>query len=231
MFGDIGHGLILFLFGMYLCIFADSIKENKKSLIFNFIKVRYLIILMGFFAFYCGWIYNDFLSLPLPIFTSCYQEKSTKVIREDRNCVYPFGVDPVWRISKNELAFYNSYKMKISVIIGVIHMIFGIVLKGLNELHFKNKIGLFFEFLPQLCFFGILFGYMIVMIFIKWSIDWTKNTHNAPSLITQMLDIFLSFGKVVNKIYNIIFPCSIINLYGAEQKENQEYTFKKDFIK
>lgn len=62
MFGDVGHGLVLFLYGLYICI------SKTKELY----TLRYLIILMGFFSFYAGLIYNDYLSLSLNLFDSCY---------------------------------------------------------------------------------------------------------------------------------------------------------------
>ncbi len=37
---------------------------------------RYLITLMGFFAMYCGWIYNDFMSISLDVFGSCYNPEA-----------------------------------------------------------------------------------------------------------------------------------------------------------
>ncbi len=72
MFGDMGHGFLLFMFGLYLCSRKKSILKNSKSSLRHLIKVRYLLTLMGFFAFYCGFIYNDFLSIPFNIFGSCY---------------------------------------------------------------------------------------------------------------------------------------------------------------
>ena len=221
MFGDIGHGFILLMFAIYMCVFSDSIKNNKKSLMRPLIQGRWLFLLMGIFAFYCGWIYNEFFSVALPIFGgSCYNkhipairtEKTTSLewLRTSKDCVYPFGMDPKWQMSTNELSFHNSVKMKLAVIIGVFHMLFGIVLKGINCLHFGNKLGFIFEFIPQIIFMTILFGYMDAMIFIKWTIDWTvavplpdkgANTKYAPSIISNLMNIFLKGGSVVKINY------------------------------
>lgn len=53
MFGDIGHGGILLAFGIWL------VKDvNSKKILPDVYNIRYLILMMGSFAFYCGWIYN-----------------------------------------------------------------------------------------------------------------------------------------------------------------------------
>ena len=121
---------------------------------------------MGLCGFYNGWIYNDFISLPINLFGSCFEisgggtdspqwvPKEVGPTPSNPNevpkniCTYPFGIDPVWANSSNELTFINSYKMKLSVIIGVIHMLFGIAMKGCNSLYFKNWLDFFFEFIP-----------------------------------------------------------------------------------
>jgi len=63
MFGDIGHGFLLFSLGAYLCLGKNNIEKDKESVLKAALPFRYLIILMGFFAFYCGLLYNDFLSI------------------------------------------------------------------------------------------------------------------------------------------------------------------------
>lgn len=199
MFGDIGHGGLLFAFGLYLTLWEDEIKKSNSALK-PALKARYLLLLMGFFALFCGFMYNDFLSLPLNIFGSCYENDIVnKVAVQTKGCTYPFGLDPKWYVSSNELNFFNSLKMKTSVILGVTHMMFGIILKGVNCLYFKNYIEFVFDFIPQIIFMGVLFFYLVIMIFIKWSINWENNTQNAPSLINLLMNIFLNFGSVDGK--------------------------------
>lgn len=72
-----------------------------------FSQMRYLVFMMGFFAFYNGWIYNEFFAIPFEVFGSCYDEQP-KIInwdespeeygykRLDSKCVYTAGLDPRW---------------------------------------------------------------------------------------------------------------------------------------
>ena len=199
MFGDIGHGLLLLLLAIYIEFNTKQINESN-SLLKNVLKYRYILLLMGFFSFFCGLIYNDFMAIPLSFFQSCYTNDpiSKKAIKKE-GCTYPFGMDPKWFSSSNELTFMNSFKMKWSVIVGVIQMTLGIVLRGLNNLYFGDYLGFFVEFIPQMIFMLLLFGYMIVLIFIKWNTDYTGNTQNAPSIITILMNLALKNGSVDGK--------------------------------
>lgn len=78
-------------------------------------------------------------------------------------------------------------------------MLLGIFLKGLNASFFRSKMDFFFEFIPQFIFMSLLFGYMNVMIFIKWSTDWTVNSSQSPSIITTLMNLFLKVGSVEGK--------------------------------
>lgn len=132
MFGDIGHGFALFFVGSLLCIFCDMIRAKAPGMEM-LLQLRYIVLLMGFFAFYCGLCYNDFMAIPLWLFESCYEltPKEPKNPHEEPNavsyhvhykedCTYPIGVDPAWYLGLNELTFLNSLKMKIAVILGVL---------------------------------------------------------------------------------------------------------------
>lgn len=197
MFGDIGHGGLLMLLGMLLVFKKYDILKSMPELKI-LVKNRYFILFLGFFSFYNGLIYNDFFGLPLNLFGSCYRkqkQEGTQIIIRKKNCIYPIGIDPKWFSSSNELSFLNSFKMKMSVIVGILQMILGLILKGINGIYFEDYIDFIFEFIPQLIFICLLFGYIIVMIYIKWGTDWSRDPSKAPSIINQLLMIFLNMGS------------------------------------
>lgn len=74
MYGDVGHGAVLLFFSILLCLFGKSVPALK-----SLYEARYLLLLSAFFATYCGFIYNDFMSLPLNLFESCWEQVNNKV--------------------------------------------------------------------------------------------------------------------------------------------------------
>ena len=112
---------------------------------------------------------------------TCYEEKEGQMIKKD-GCVYNFGVDPKWMGATNELSFINSLKMKLSVIIGVLHMTSGIILKGCNAIYFKRYTEFIFSFIPQIIFMLGLFGYMDGLIIVKWLHNFSGKGSTAPDI-------------------------------------------------
>lgn len=119
----------------------------------------------------------------------------------DPECIYPFGLDPVWGRAKQNLQFVNSLKMKVSVIIAILHMTVGVIIKAFNSLYFKKKLDFFFEFIPQFIFLFLLFGYMDFLIVFKWLTVWDlrpESNKPPPSIISTMMNIGLKLGKTVH---------------------------------
>ena len=196
MYGDIGHGLFLFCAGIYL-LWNEKANDKAKlgEMAAGLHSGRYMIVMMGFFAVYAGFIYNDMFSLGLNLFGSRWvfdgqyngevEEGAVAVQTAEfgsAESVYPFGLDPMWHVTSNELLFFNSFKMKLSVIFGIVQMFAGTCLKGINAIYFKQKLDFLFEFLPMVAFASSLFVYMIVLIFMKWIINWNSRMLSATCL-------------------------------------------------
>ena len=237
MFGDVGHGLILFFITLYLFNLAN--KNRKKqgpinsdelpfindknnnnsreinildspedSMLKSFVQYRYFFLLCSIFGIFCGFMYNEFFAIPLNLFGTCYTSKKNgelilskehRINAPDKKCVYPVGLDPSWIGTVNELTYTNSLKMKLSIIVGVLHMMLGIFIRGINNINAKNHTAFYFEFIPQFLFMGLMFGYLISMIFYKWGTDYDSNTHEAPSLLTIMINMAIKLGEIDGK--------------------------------
>lgn len=218
MFGDAGHGLIMLAAAMWMIIKEKSLESKRNiSEIFNiFFGGRYIIFLMSVFSIYTGLIYNDVFSKSLNIFGSHFSAagmtfdasnsnplvlsaqymldpKNTSMYSSDP---YPFGVDPAWQSATNKIGFLNTYKMKISLIFGVIHMTFGVLLSLWNKLSNRKYHEVALEFIPQIVFLLGIFGYLVLLIFVKWvmygaNIADPFSEHCAPNLLITFINMML----------------------------------------
>ena len=113
------------------------------------------MLLMGIFSIYTGLIYNDVFSKSINIFGSAYKVNMTEeeltmvphemLVPDPRNghyaqYPYPVGIDPVWQLAENKIPYLNAFKMKVSIILGVVHMTFGVVLAIWNHRFVKPRI-------------------------------------------------------------------------------------------
>uniref|UniRef100_A0A672JSG9 V-type proton ATPase subunit a n=1 Tax=Salarias fasciatus TaxID=181472 RepID=A0A672JSG9_SALFA len=218
MFGDLGHGVIMALFAFWMVLYENDrkLKKTRNEIWNTFFEGRYIILMMGLFSIYTGLIYNDCFSKSLNIFGSGWNVSAmicsgdvlgNSFLTLDPNVTgvftgpYPVGIDPIWNLASNRLTFLNSYKMKMSVILGVIHMSFGVILSTYNHIHFRKKHNLYLVFLPELLFLLCLFGYLVFMIFYKWLFFSAKTSTQAPSILIHFINMFLMQGESVQPLY------------------------------
>ncbi|MCO5586967.1 hypothetical protein L7F22_040912 [Adiantum nelumboides] len=207
MFGDWGHGICIFLAVMWLILKEKKYSSQKLGDIMSMaFSGRYVILLMSIFSIYTGLIYNEFFSVPFPIFGSsayhcsdsaCSTAYSTGLVKT-QSSPYVFGVDPVWHGSSTELTFLNSLKMKMSILIGVAQMNLGIILSFCNALYFKNDLNIWYQFIPQIIFLNALFGYLSILIIVKWCTGATADLYHV------MIYMFLSPTADLDE--NQLFP-------------------------
>ncbi|XP_068166587.1 V-type proton ATPase 116 kDa subunit a isoform X2 [Antennarius striatus] len=223
MFGDLGHGVIMALFAFWMVLYENNRKlKNTRNEIWNtFFEGRYIILMMGLFSIYTGLIYNDCFSKSLNIFGSGWSVKAmfdqkewemedvrgNRFLTLDPNVTgvfkgpYPVGIDPIWNLASNRLTFLNSYKMKMSVIIGILHMSFGVILSTFNHMHFRKKYNLYLVFLPEILFLLCLFGYLVFMILYKWLVFSAEDSRHAPSILIHFINMFLMQGDATQPLY------------------------------
>lgn len=251
MFGDVGHALMMIAFAVVLLAYEKKMLKQKLSDTVDMIfGGRYIIMLMGIFSLYTGFMYNEFFSMPMALFgktkykcqedyldadgnyppmvhyrqvVSCTGNTTanlqlnetmstvytTGLVQEDVGHPYPFGIDPVWHGTKSELSFLNSVKMKMSIVMGVVHMSLGIFMSLYNHIYFRDRLSFYFEFIPQVIFFWSIFGYLMFVIILKW-VDWPRleirshtpdgpdgpgTVSRPPDIYGVMIDMFLKPGQ------------------------------------
>ena len=102
-----------------------------------------------------------------------------------------------------QIVFLNAFKMKISIILGVLHMTFGVCMSFWNHKYFQKPVNIFTEFIPQLLFLLCLFGYLALLMFFKWTKYYANKVEDefglsercAPSILITFINMVLFRGN------------------------------------
>lgn len=228
MFGDVFHGTLLVLISMYFIKHAKKLKKKFKS-IEMLIDGRYVMFLCGLCSILFGFLYSDFSAFSINLFGSRIANRTNDFD------IYPFGIDPAWHEAANNMEFTNSVKMKLSLVIGFLHMGLGICISIFNCLYFKNTVDLLCVVIPQAIAYVAFFGYLIFLILFKWlTID--LNVRN-PSLISTYVLMFTSPFEIKDQIYpgqmfvQLILLCLIFLSFPWMLLVKPIYLIKKNRVK
>ncbi|KAI0485633.1 V-type ATPase, V0 complex, 116kDa subunit family [Xylaria cf. heliscus] len=210
MFGDLGHAVIMLAAALAMIHWERPLKKVTFELFAMIYYGRYIALVMAIFSLFTGLIYNDVFSKSLTLFDSAWEwdvpngwkEGDPLLAKLRSDYRYPFGLDWMWHGTDNDLLFTNSFKMKMSIILGWAHMTYSLCLSYLNAKHFKKPIDIWGNFLPGMIFFQAIFGYLVVCIVYKWSVDWYAVGRSPPGLLNMLIYMFLQPGHIDEELYS-----------------------------
>ncbi|KAK0706665.1 V-type ATPase, V0 complex, 116kDa subunit family [Lasiosphaeria miniovina] len=208
MFGDFGHAVIMLSGALAMIYWEKPLKKVTFELFAMVYYGRYIALVMAAFSVYTGLIYNDVFSKSMTLFDSQWKwkvppgwEVGQAVTAEPTapGYTYPFGVDWRWHGADNDLLFMNSYKMKMSIILGWAHMTYSLCFAYINARHFKRPVDIWGNFVPGMIFFQSIFGYLVVCIIYKWTQVWPGQ--QGPGLLNMLIYMFLQPGTLDKQLY------------------------------
>lgn len=210
MFGDFGHAVIMLSAALAMIYWEKPLRKVTFELFAMVYYGRYIALVMAVFSIYTGLIYNDVFSKSFTFFESAWEwdvpegYKGGTAIQaklKDPPQRYPFGLDYMWHDSENDLLFSNSLKMKMSIILGWAHMTYSLCFSYINAKHFKKPIDIWGNFVPGMIFFQAIFGYLVICIIYKWSVDWIAAEVPPPGLLNMLIYMFLQPGTLDMRLY------------------------------
>ena len=68
MFGDVGHGLMMFAFALLLCAFFKKIPKQEDESVNMILNARWMLLAMSIFSIYRGALYNEMFAVGMNLF-------------------------------------------------------------------------------------------------------------------------------------------------------------------
>ena len=75
-------------------------------------------------------------------------------------------------------------------------MTFAVCLQVPNHIRFKRYSDIYTNFIPQMIFLQSIFGYLVVCILYKWTVDWSQASTQPPSRLNMLIGMVLTPGAV-----------------------------------
>jgi V-type H+-transporting ATPase subunit a len=70
-----------------------------------------------------------------------------------------------------------------------------------NYKTFGSRLDIFANFIPSMIFLLSIFGYLVICILYKWSVDWASLGAAPPSLLNMLIYMFLSPSTIEAALY------------------------------
>ncbi|CAN8103303.1 unnamed protein product [Discula destructiva] len=209
MFGDFGHACIMLVAALAMIYWEKPLKKVTFELFAMVYYGRYIALVMAVFSVYTGLIYNDVFSKSMTLFESQWEWDPPENFTEGMQIGaklkgdyrYPFGLDWMWHGTDNDLLFSNSFKMKMSIVLGWAHMTYSLCFALINARHFKKPVDIYGNFVPGMIFFQSIFGYLVMCIIYKWTVDWPAVGKQPPGLLNMLIYMFLQPGTLDEQLY------------------------------
>jgi len=80
-------------------------------------------------------------------------------------------------------------------------MTFSLCLSYVNYRHYGSTLDIVANFLPSMIFLLSIFGYLVICILYKWSVDWYSTGSAPPSLLNMLIYMFLSPSTLEDPLY------------------------------
>ncbi|VDK49112.1 unnamed protein product [Gongylonema pulchrum] len=127
------------------------------------------------------------------------------------------------------MSFLNSMKMKMSVIVGIAQMTFGVLLSYENYKYFDSRLDILYMFIPQMLFLGCIFIYLCLEIIFKWLLFSAESgyvlgneypsSNCAPSLLIGLINMFMMKDRPAGFVdpKGNVYPQCYLNLWYPGQ--------------